>query len=159
MAHAISVIVTKQTIKEAAAAEIDLVSITKGEFSLVPLDACHSDYWAEKLNLDYQSFSEMIHDSSTTLEFAKRLEIDEFAILETEYFGGIGSQAAAVYYKGKRILLQKDKEQTTSHGTGAINQALSKIGVVAGDKIDEFEAIGLHEHRSFGHLFEKYDEY
>lgn len=62
------------------------------------------------------------------------------AYVEAEYFGGVGSQAAAVLEDGRSILgpiVARD----------AIDQALRLLGVVAGDHRDEFDALGLGHHR------------
>ena len=89
----------------------------------------------------------MIHDSAVTQTFAQALGISRFALINTEYFGGIGEQYATVYENGKRTL------DVTSDG---INQALSMIGVTRADGNDEFDSIGLGKYRRFDDHFEKY---
>ena len=61
---------------------------------------------------------------------------------ETEYFGGIGSQGAAVFNSGAIAFGPKSSEG------GAINDALAFLGVqVAPGSFDAFESVGLHRHR------------
>jgi hypothetical protein len=62
------------------------------------------------------------------------------AYLEAEFFGGIGSQAAAIWDMGNLIFGPVVK-------ACAINEALQKLNVVKGDSHDEFEALGLGRHR------------
>jgi hypothetical protein len=62
---------------------------------------------------------------------------------ETEYFGGDGSQGAAVFREGELIFGPQ------SASFGPINDALAILGVrVVPPACDEFEAVGLHRHRN-----------
>ncbi len=61
--------------------------------------------------------------------------------LETDYFGGVGTQAARSFVRGSPI------DATLSVGDGSINRALRTIGVIAPAGIDEFDFIGLSLHR------------
>lgn len=65
----------------------------------------------------------------------------EILYFETEYFGGVGTQGAAVYSNGALVFGPKSAEE------GPINEALRVLGVSAGSKRDEFEAVGLDRHR------------
>jgi len=61
---------------------------------------------------------------------------------ETEYFGGLGGQGAAVFRDGELIF--------GPHwaAIGSINHALKLLGVrIEGPSRDEFETVGLHLHR------------
>ena len=62
------------------------------------------------------------------------------AYLEAEFFGGAGTQACALFENGKLKLGPKINES-------AINQALAILGVEKNASHDEFEAVGLNEHR------------
>ena len=76
---------------------------------------------------------------------------DAVSYVETGYFGGTGSQAAALYRAGRL-------EWTASIGIchplddrppiRPINEALRALVVDAGSSFDEFEAVGLGRHRS-----------
>ena len=67
----------------------------------------------------------------------------EIAYIETDYFGGAGGQGAAVFRGGTMIGNPDWREG------GAINDALSKIGVIhRADNVDLFEAVGLGAFRS-----------
>ncbi|MEM7104902.1 MAG: hypothetical protein AAF502_17330 [Bacteroidota bacterium] len=62
--------------------------------------------------------------------------------LETDYWGGDGEQAAAIWYKG--ILYFGPKHSKI----GAISRCLKLMKAVKNDMYDEFEAIGLTKFRS-----------
>jgi hypothetical protein len=67
----------------------------------------------------------------------------QLVFFETEYFGGIGSQGAVLFRDGALAYGPKAAE------SGPINEALSLLGVcISPPAVDEFEAIGLHAHRS-----------
>lgn len=65
--------------------------------------------------------------------------------LETDYFGGVGTQAAVAYRHGEVLVAPR-----ASAEIGPINDALRAIGVrVLRPAIDEFDSIGLQHHRRF----------
>lgn len=64
-----------------------------------------------------------------------------YAYIETDYFGGVGTQAAAVW-KGREIVMAPEKAEI-----GPINGALSLLGVQRGPRLDQFDRIGLSRHR------------
>jgi hypothetical protein len=66
----------------------------------------------------------------------------DVAFVATEYFGGIGMQAAAAWRRGEWLMLYSCAEQ------GVINRALALIGVRPGMGRDLFEEIGLGRYRS-----------
>jgi hypothetical protein len=63
------------------------------------------------------------------------------AYIETEYFGGTGTQAAAVWEGGKIILAPRRAD------IGPINDALRLLGVTRTPTQDEFDVAGLRRHR------------
>jgi len=157
MGHNISAMITKGTVDSGLAQKIDLPIIQLGTFTMVPLDAAHSDYWAEKLEIGHKSLSTMIHDCEATLEFARILEITKFALIQTDYFGGIGSQAATVYVGKTRIFLE-EAGKVSRNKCGPINTALKEIGVKTERGKDEFSSLRLPAYRSFEDYFEAYNE-
>lgn len=62
------------------------------------------------------------------------------AYVEAEIFGGAGAQAHAVFSEGRAIGQAVVSES-------AINDALRYLGVTKGEAHDEFEAVGLGQHR------------
>ncbi len=69
-------------------------------------------------------------------EISRNEEV-EFALIFTDYFGGVGEQYANVY-QGKRNV---DFEINT------ISKALKYLGVEKGNHADEFDSIGLSKYR------------
>jgi hypothetical protein len=63
------------------------------------------------------------------------------AYIETEYFGGVGVQAAAAWEGGKIILGPRQGD------IGPINDALKLLGVIRTQMEDEFDVAGLARHR------------
>lgn len=75
------------------------------------------------------------------------------AYIETDYFGGVGSQGAIVWSKGKIIFGpavtgNRCEMQVDQLPAGAINCALKIFGVKPGNQIDEFEALGLGKYQT-----------
>jgi len=78
-----------------------------------------------------------------------------FAYIETDYFGGAGTQAAGIFNKGK--LVESYKSDTGSIDISIpwperlldepINKVLRKIGVQRTQGLDEFDNLGLGNHR------------
>ena len=62
------------------------------------------------------------------------------AYIEAEFFGGAGAQAHALFSEGKAIGQAVVSES-------AINDALRYLGVAKDEAHDEFEAVGLGQHR------------
>lgn len=69
-------------------------------------------------------------------------EAGKVAYVETDYFGGSGSQAAMLWDAGEVI------GPPYQSRIGAINQVLARLGVEKGDAADCFEALGLDRYRS-----------
>ncbi|MCG8435938.1 MAG: hypothetical protein MJA83_18110 [Gammaproteobacteria bacterium] len=147
MGHHISALVARAPIDLNAAKQLDLPVLPAGEFAIVALDPAHADFWAEKFAVEDQHFSDMTFDSKVIHEFANRLGMDRFVLLQTDYFGGVGDQWATVYRGAQRVM------EVTK---GGINEALALVGVVREGNSDEFDTIGLGAHRDFSDLFEKY---
>ncbi|MFT2720119.1 hypothetical protein ACMT4L_08965 [Deinococcus sp. A31D244] len=63
------------------------------------------------------------------------------AYVEAEYFGGTGSQVAAVW-DGGRVFWGPERRER-----GPINHALRLLGVHRTDSHDEFGSVGLDRHR------------
>ena len=147
MGHRISALIAKAPIGTEVAQQFDLPVIVESGFVIVGLYAGHSDHWGEKLGLENTAFSEMILDCPVTHEFARRLGMERYALIETNYFGGHGEQFAAVY-SGTTIEMPATK--------GGINEALKRLGVKRQSNMDEFDTIGLGRQRSFDDQFRKY---
>jgi len=147
MAHNISALIAKAPIDLEAARQLDLPVFVQNGFVIVALYDRHVDFWTQKLGMESRALSEIILDFPVVHEFARRLGMDRYALIETDYFGGMGSQRAAAYCVADP---QMEAE------IGSINAALARIGVERAAGKDEFDTIGLADHRSFSDLFKKY---
>jgi hypothetical protein len=75
------------------------------------------------------------------------------AYIETEYWAGRGSQGSVVWQAGVVVL---GPVVTSNEGPDpsplplerAINRAARAVGVARGERLDEFDALGLGRHRS-----------
>ncbi len=65
------------------------------------------------------------------------------AYVLTEYFGGMGAQAAITFIDGREVVSPQ-----SAKGAGPIDQALRRIGVVRTEAGDEFDTIGLGQRRT-----------
>jgi hypothetical protein len=78
------------------------------------------------------------------------------AYIETEYFGGTGTQAAVAWQSGGVVFGPEQSKSEWLDGQftapplldKAINRAARLIGVDRGTALDEFAALGLGRHRS-----------
>jgi hypothetical protein len=71
-------------------------------------------------------------------------QLGPLVYLETDYFGGIGTQAAVAYGRGDVLVAPR-----ASEAFGPINDALRAIGARAVPPADEFWSVGLQHHREF----------
>lgn len=134
-------------------AEFELPMFRSGEYVIIPLNAHHSDDWTERLGLSFeQGQSKVLLDSPITHHIAAIAAEEDYALIETDYFGGAGDQVAAVYDKGE----EPPRFASERSRVGAINEALRAIGVTARKRSDEFETLGLDRYRDFEDVFEKY---
>jgi hypothetical protein len=109
------------------------------------------DHWSERLKIDGDHLAgptlnfEVVHHVLRTIAPEPL-----FAVIETDYFGGMGSQSAVVYRGSEEIMPAE-----TDSG-GPINKALRVLGVVRQQGRDEFDTVGLGQYRDFDDLFEDY---
>lgn len=73
------------------------------------------------------------------------------AYIETDYFGGSGTQSAMVWMPGIAA-------GTAHHGPGAINEALTALGLKPHPPLDAFDTLGLGEVRSTAEFAERTPE-
>jgi hypothetical protein len=71
------------------------------------------------------------------------------AYVEADYFGGIGSQCAAVWDGGVLVFgpLHLPVGRPVNASGTPISQALRRLGVTCHGRDDEFDAVGLGRHR------------
>lgn len=72
--------------------------------------------------------------------------------LEAEFFGGIGTQAAVAWWDDKVLVdpasIELGGPDSVELAKSPFNQVLRRLGVLRGEAIDEFDAVGLNRYRS-----------
>lgn len=155
MGHHICALVVAEPVDVERAAAVDLRPLVEHEHvTLLPIDIYYSGYWAEQRDADASldlpdDVPAIFPFQSVLLDFVREVTGREdplFAIIQTDYFGGQGDQWAVVFRGAARL---------TGEGT-KINDALAALGVLARPPLDEFDTIGLGEHRHNPDYLERY---
>lgn len=159
MGHHISAAVLCGSFGEAKAASFDLswVRLT-ADLTLFPLHARYVDFWAEKLGVPGPAADLPLLNFAVVHHIMNEVSADPlFALIETDYFGGTGSQSAAVYRGATEIMAPAGTAIGPAlRSVGPINRALQLLGVHPNGTHDEFDTVGLGRFRDFDDLFENY---
>jgi hypothetical protein len=143
MGHCVQAIVTTSAIADELQAiypQIPRVTARQG-FVILPVDAEFVDSAAEsRPEQSSEAFKLLTAGFHELLRKLSRL--GPLAYIETDYFGGVGGQGAAVYSCGEVVMEPEWRE------SGPINQALGLIGVKRRLLGDRFRALGLDAYRS-----------
>jgi hypothetical protein len=159
MGHQISAVLLKGPFDEQAARSFDLKTIWLGtEITMFPLDAAYCDFWSEKLGLtDSSSIAPILNCNAIRHMINAIANTPLFAVVETDYFGGQGSQAAVVYHGCNEVMPPTEASiGSVPESVGPINTALRHLGVFARDGTDEFDTLGMSKYRDFDDLFRDY---
>lgn len=155
MGHRLRAIIGKPPILEALAVRFDgvrRVPLRQG-FEMVPLTAPVFDAMAfsrEATNPEaaiggWSRLGKQVEDLLAELS-----RISPVAYVYTEYFGGVGEQSALAFVGGRLATRSGGAGRVLpwSSSIGPINDALGAIGVVRERDQDEFDSMGLGQHRS-----------
>jgi hypothetical protein len=157
MGHSIAAIILKGDFDKEKAKGFDLLpTMLDFGLSLFHIDHYYSACWQHKLKtsgqLDISNIDCIVFPCEIAIsEIIKNIsnsENPQYAIILTDYFGGVGNQFANVFINSNNA----DKDITK------INQALRHLGVLAKNGQDEFDTIGLDKIRSQPDYLEKYVE-
>lgn len=132
--------------------------VSRDEFALLPwTNALHAEISADEAR--YEPFWSLSQNAKIWAREKSRN--GALAFLEINLFGGTGERAAIVWRDGEVIYgprANKDGSSRYERGVwqgedvplreNATNEALRILGVQVGDALDEFEALGLAQHRS-----------
>lgn len=114
-----------------------LAAAFEKEYTIVILFDDSMFHWSHILGHSIESESENLERASPIVfQIAKEIGFEKYAIIQTDYFGGMGSQLASLYENGTCLLKE----------TG-INNVLKEMGVVTTGKNDEFDELNLGEYR------------
>ena len=156
MGHAIRAVIGKAEVVEALASDWILAKVTPlpQQMAMVLATDALIDDVVELVNVRgesvYPQFVYLVPALESVLKDKSRL--GPLAYIETDYFGGSGTQAAILYDREKVVLgpLQQETVWTGTEyqsGDDAINPVLQRMGVHRGRARDEFDALQLGSHR------------
>ncbi|WP_433060867.1 hypothetical protein [Dactylosporangium sp. CS-033363] len=152
MGHSITALLLRGLVDEDAAREwdVEVVPLAQG-ISLVHVTHYSSAVWQFRRGrhgaLDVPAgVPPTFPTEAVLLDLAAALAPGPFAVIQTDYFGGVGDQWACLY----DALGRRDPAVHT------INDALRGLGVRRTVSFDEFDAAGLGDHR---HTPERLDQY
>jgi hypothetical protein len=126
-------------------------------FVMIPFTAALFDDIAELMSVsDPDPFAEFERlSASAEIALSEVSRVGALGYIETDFFGGCGTQSAIAWNKGKILLGALKSEiiwngksyEETPTGKSAINQILSALGVWTDQKKDEFDMLGLGHFR------------
>ncbi|MDJ1473824.1 hypothetical protein [Xanthocytophaga flava] len=155
MGHHITAILLKGDYDISLAESFDLLGVRlDNTITMFFIDNYFSAYWQVKLGItgfldrndaDYLPSENVL---AHLMEQISKQKDPIFALIETDYFGGMGKQYANVYRN--KVLVDKNIK--------TINQALAYLGVKRRSKVDEFDTVGLGNYRSNPEYLEKYTD-
>ena len=146
MTHHIAAFIARRPQLEQLARQMgdaQLHALAGGDFFLLPVtddafDAFHAAAGvSEPLNSEFWRLTKALAGAARA-----SAPFGALAYVETDYFGGTGTQGAAAWVNGEVAL-----EPCTSWGIGPINTALNIIGVAPASGMDEFDTLGLGNFR------------
>jgi hypothetical protein len=154
--HHITGLVLATEWREAARARFDLVAVPLRGMTLFHIDHYYSAYWQARLSwpgtLERPPGAPLVFpDEAVLAHIASELAGEPtptFGIIQTDYFGGAGDQWAALYVRTHR----------TNADAISINAVLRMLGVIAAPGLDEFDTVGLADHRRGPDELERYVE-
>lgn len=122
----------------AAALGVGDVALPDGGFAFIPLGDDAFDALAVSPSDALPGFVWLTPAVEAAL--ARAHAAPAFAWIEIDYFGGVGTQAAALYRMGRR-------EWAAAASGGVVNRTLAALGVCASAGQDAFDAVGLGRFR------------
>lgn len=143
MGHCIQAIIATSGIADRLQSAYPQLSrvVARQGFVILPIDADFIDSVTEAR--PPQSTNTFMLLTDAFQDFLRELSrLGPVVYIETEYFGGVGGQGAAVYSDGQVVIKPEWGE------SGPINRALAIIGVNRGPLGDRFSALGLDAYRS-----------
>lgn len=139
---------------------------------LVPLDEQRLDELAVSAEEPFAGFTYLTPRLAEAL--ARANETRRFLYIETEYFGGMGGQGAALFEGGAMVWRCSESTEASmnqrpwfapafatppaSPSKSPISQGLEMIGVIAAAGRDEFDRLDLVRFRSFRELGIEYHD-
>ncbi|HEY5920122.1 MAG TPA: hypothetical protein VIV11_00570 [Kofleriaceae bacterium] len=157
MGHNITAIIVADGYNAEVARTLDLVAVPLASpLTLFHIDHYYTAYWqAVRACTDLldvpPEFPGVFPREGVVVQLVSELTGDlaaRFALIQTEYFGGIGNQWACAF----------TGERRETGASTSINAALRVLGVVRQPDQDEFDTVGLGAHRASPDYLERYVE-
>jgi hypothetical protein len=154
MGHHIGAVLLRGPFDEERARAFDLKPVPlTAQITLFPLDAGYYDHWADRLGITGFVSERPLLNGRVVHHLMRQIAPEPlFAVIETDYCGGTGDQAAAVY-RGEREVMAPSVA-----AVGPINEALRHLGVLATGGRDDFDTVDLGRFRDFDDLFDSYNQ-
>ena len=169
MAHHIQVILAREELIERlvkAWQHAHKLSLPQ-EFALIPMIRVLLEDMDELINRqEPPPYSDFAHLSASIAEVLSDISHHgPVAYLETEYFGGAGTQSALLFHKQQlqsgphktetRWNQELESYQTLPEGASAINRVLKELGVRRSETDDEFDSLQLGHYRGNERILKK----
>lgn len=137
MGNNISAIIGENNVNEEKIKELGLAAAFESNYVIIILDFDAMIELEETLNKSSDSKSiNLSWDCELTKFIANEIGLEKFALIQTDYFGGIGEQYVSYFENERKILSEV-----------GVNEALKSLGVKTKDNQDEFDALNLGEYR------------
>lgn len=153
MAHNVCGIFVAAPLLAEVAAGYDLYpALRHQQVSFLPIDHYYAAYWAHRLGIhglfpidgDVPSVFPAQRVRLRLMRESTGLDAPDFAIVMTEYFGGVGGQWALPCIGGE------------PQPVCSVNRALTMLGVVPEAGLDAFDTVGLGRYRHNPEYLETY---
>jgi len=155
MGHHMTAVVTTHAFNSDVAEHFDLVAVPLApRLTLFHIDHYYSAYWQSVRGcttfLDIPpGFPSVFPHQAVIVQLVSDLtghREPTFGLIQTDYFGGVGHQWACAFTGSRR----------DSAANATINDVLRMLGVVHRDGLDEFDTVGLGNHRHSPDSLAKY---
>jgi hypothetical protein len=122
------------------------------ELVIMPLDDLRLELLRDVSAPPYEGFAHLT--SEVTAGILTGVGSEKTLYIETEYFGGTGSQGAAFFRGGKLIWKRSISSEDRSElpDKTPISEGLAELGVRSSDDRDKFDVAGLSRFRSLESL-------
>lgn len=159
MAHSIQAIIGRHKTLERFEKKWDNVKVVPfpQNISLIPLTYVLRNEINNEIKISNKAFSDYFGFASEILIDILREESKngQIGYIETDYFGGVGTQSAILFMNRETIGPFKT-ESSDKNKPYAINKVLSMLGVKKQEAHDEFDAVGFVHIRSNDDIVKKY---
>lgn len=136
--------------------------ILVGKYHLIPLKKRYGSNYSDQIIAPFEELTKENRKILKELSFQGKC-----AYIETEYFGGSGTQMSAIWENGEKIegpfisydgIKNPKIPENVQVIENSINQALKTIGIYRHEGKDEFDSVGLGKYRSNEKIIEEYQK-